>query len=49
MNRLTAALVLVLATLAATVVACGRYGPPRRPAPAPPAQSAPLTDPAVPR
>jgi len=50
MTRTATALLLAFTTLVALAVACGRYGPPRRPErPAEPATNAPLTDPAVPR
>jgi len=47
MREFVIAAALALAVLA---FACGRYGPPRRAEPpAPAAQTAPVTDPAVPR
>ena len=49
MKRLAWVAALALAAVALLAVACGRYGSPHRPKPAPAADSAPVTDPAVPR
>jgi hypothetical protein len=49
MKRLACAAALAVGAVALLVVACGRYGSPHRPKPAPAAASVPVTDPSVPR
>jgi predicted small lipoprotein YifL len=52
MTRRAIAVLVTLALIAAAAAACGRYGPPRRPArasSAPAPATVPVTDPAVPR
>jgi hypothetical protein len=49
MRKLACAAALALGAAALLAAACGRYGAPQRPRPAPAAESAPVTDPSVPR